>query len=102
MKLRPSKFHSLCFVSVTFSCSIYVSSGEINKDKNSKDKLKELFVQAYWFINTLAKEQSPMTKHRASMKMSLMQSEILIDKFQRIFESVKIKLLKKTDVTNSS
>ena len=52
------------------------------RQKNEKDKYEELFVQAWWFINTLTKEQSPVTKRIVSVKVSLIQhtiSEILID-----------------------
>ena len=64
MKFRLSKSHLLCFVSVTFSRSPHISSGEINIDRK------------------MEKEQFPVMKGRASLKMSLIQnarSEILID-----------------------
>ena len=70
-----SKFHLLCFVSMTFSGSLCASSKEIDVDRKiAKDKYKRLIVQAQWFINTLTKEQSSVAKRRASVKMSLTQN----------------------------
>ena len=57
---KPVGYQSLAYC----VCLRFVK--DINIDR--KDKYKELFVQAYWFIHTLTKEQSFLTKRTASSR----------------------------------
>ena len=78
MKFRLSKFHLLCFVSMTFS--LYVSSAVINIDRKKEETSTKSCL--FKLSDTFTKEQTPVTKHRASVKMLLIQNtinEVLID-----------------------
>ena len=70
-------------MSMTFSRSVNVSSGEINIlwIENWKRRVQRVVCSSLVVYKYIDKEQSPVTKGRVSVKMSLIQniiSEILI------------------------
>ena len=66
---------------MTFSRSFFFSSGDINIDKkNWKRQAQRVVYSCSVAHKYIDKEQSPVTKHIASVKMSLMQKgQISID-----------------------
>ena len=76
MTFRLSKFHLFCFVSMTFSHSLYFSSVEVNTDRKMERQVQRVVCSSLVAHKYIDNEQSPVIKRRASLKMDRSNSGV--------------------------